>query len=144
MKPIKVAVAVLLTNPESENEFLIVKRPPDDDYLPNVFGLPAVSIVGEELSEDAVRRVGKEKLCTDIEPTGFYGIKSTDRETYTLILMDIEAKLAGEEPDVTKAKSENTTYTEQKWTGDLSLLKEAASKGSLCSQIVLDKNGVGY
>jgi hypothetical protein len=44
MKPTKCSVAVFLINPQNENEFLAVKRPADDDKLPNVWGLPAVTI----------------------------------------------------------------------------------------------------
>lgn len=144
MKPIKISVAVFLINPQDTNEFFIVKRPPDDDRLPNVWGLPAVTITNDELPEDAVRRLGKEKLNTKIEPTGFVGIKHADRGDHDFILMDIKAKLSGNEPEVTKAKTENTKYVDQKWTSDLNQLKEAARKGSLCSQIVLDKNSISY
>lgn len=143
-KPIKTAVAVFLKSPKLTNEFLIVKRPADDENLPNVFGLPAVSLANNELPEDAVRRVGKEKLATEINPTKFLGSKYIERETYILILMDIEAELSGVEPDVLLAETKNTKYIAQEWTSDFSRLIEAASKGSLCSQIILDKEGISY
>ncbi|MDD2225306.1 MAG: NUDIX hydrolase [Candidatus Shapirobacteria bacterium] len=144
MKDTKFSVAIFLINPENDKEFLIVKRPEDDDKLPNVWGLPAVTIKGNELPEDAVRRVGKEKLNTEIEPVGFMGIKRVDRGDYDFILMDIKSKLVGRAPSVFKAKTVNTKYIDQKWTMDLNLLKEAASKGSLCSQIILDVNFIEY
>lgn len=142
-KPIKFAIAVLLKNPSDNNKFLAVKRPPED-RLANVWGLPAASVKENELPEDAVRRVGTEKLCTKIEPTAFIGIKYDDRGDYNLILADIEARLVGEEPNVANSKSLSTRYIGQQWTNDYTKLIEAASKGSLCSQIVLDKKNIKY
>jgi hypothetical protein len=96
------------------------------------------------LPEDAVKRVGKEKLNTEIEADSFIGIKHKDRGVYNFILMDIKARLMGEEPSVVKAKTENTKYVDQKWTKNLASLKEAAVRGSLCSQIFLESNNISY
>lgn len=144
MKRIKCSVAVYLLNPKNEKEFLAIKRPDDDDVLPNLWGLPAVTLKREELPEQAVVRIGREKLSTTIEPVSFLGMKSINRKGYELILMDIKARLVGPEPVVANSKTKNTKYVDQKWTSDLSLLKESASKGSLCSQILLDANGICY
>lgn len=144
MKNTKFSIAVYLINPNSDQEFLIVKRPSDDDRLPNVWGLPAVTVKDNELPEEAVKRVGKEKLNTYIKPTGFIGIKRVDRDDYEFILMDIRAELVGQQPNVADAITQNTQYVDQKWTSNLNDLKEAASKGSLCSQIILDTNSVSY
>lgn len=143
-KPIKTAVAVFLLKPDDSSKFLIVKRPNDDDSLPNVYGLPAGSIKEGELPEQVVKRIGIEKLNTEIEATKFIGSKYIDRGAYVLILMDIEAKLIGKEPDVLSAVTENTKYVDQIWTNDFKLLVEAASKGSLCSQIILDREKIPY
>ena len=144
MKPTKCSVAVFLVKPTNDKEFLVVKRPPDDDRLPNVWGLPAVTIKDEELPEQAVSRVGVEKLVTEIKPIGLLGIKSADRGDYQLILMDIKAKLIGSEPNVKNSVTQSTKYVNQKWVSDYNVLKEAASKGSLCSQIVLDLQNISY
>ena len=144
MKSTKFSVAVLLINPDNDKEFLVVKRPPDDDRLPNVWGLPAVTIQSNELPENTVKRIGIEKLDTDIEATEYIGIKRSDRDDYELILIDIKAKLTGKQPSVEKAQTENTKYVDQQWTSDLNILKDAASKGSLCSQIVLDASSIDY
>lgn len=144
MDRIKCSVAVYLLNPKNEKEFLAIKRPSDDDALPNLWGLPAVTLKQYELPEQAVIRIGIEKLNTIIEPVSFLGIKSANRKSYKLILMDIKAKLIGHEPVVADSKTKNTKYVDQKWTSDLSLLKESASKGSLCSQILLDVNSIRY
>ncbi len=144
IQPVKCAVAVILMHPEDGRRFLIVRRPPDDDRLPSVWGLPAVSLTEGELPEAAVRRVGREKLATEIEPVSFVGIKSANRGDYELILMDIRAHLVGREPSVHGARTQSTKYVDQQWTDDPGLLREAAQKGSLCSQVLLEAEGVGY
>ena len=144
MKPVRCAVAAVLRNPANQREFLAVRRPPDDDRLPDVWGLPAVSLAPSELPEAALRRIGREKLAATIEPASFVGIKSMDRGDYELILMDIEARLLSGEPDVRRAETRATRYVDQRWTGDLLLLRDAARRGSLCSQLLLEASGVEY
>lgn len=138
------AVAAVVRRSSSRSEFLAVKRPPDDDSLPNVWGLPAVSLQNGELPEHAVRRIGREKLNTEIEPVRFVGIKSTLRTNYELILMDIEALVSGAEPSVHTALTLRTRYVDQQWTSDLHLLIDAARQGSICCQVFLEKSGVDY
>lgn len=142
-KPIKFSVAALVRRP-GEPGFLAVRRPPDDDRLPDVWGLPAVSLAEGELPEAAVRRIGVEKLAAAVEPRRSLGVKVADRGTYTLVLMDVEADLVSGEPDVAEATSSATRYVDQCWTDDLGILRQAAAKGSLCAQIVLDRAGIGY
>jgi len=143
-KAVKCAVAAVVVHPEDPRAFLVVQRPPDDDRLPNVWGLPAVSLLPGELPEAAVRRIGREKLTTEIEPVRFIGIKSMDRGDHELILMDIEARLVGGEPDVRRAPTERTKYVDQRWTRDPAELRDAARKGSVCSQVLLEARGVSY
>lgn len=144
MSPVKCSVAAVVRHPEHPRQFLAVRRPPDDDRLPDVWGLPAVSLHPGELPEAALRRIGEEKLGTRIEPTRFIGIKSADRGEYELILMDIEARLAGASPSVARATTSATRYVDQQWTEDASLLLDAARRGSLCSQVLLDEAGIQY
>ena len=54
MKPIKRSVAFVIYS-EDRTRFLIVRRPPDDDSLPNVWGLPAGSLKESETSEESTR-----------------------------------------------------------------------------------------
>lgn len=144
MKPTKFSIAVVLLNPENTSEFLAVKRPPDDDSLPNVWGLPALTVKNGELPEEAVTRLGIEKLATNIEADSFIGIKRAERTIYELILMDISAKLKGIQPSVKDASTSGTKYVDQKWTSNYDILKEAASKGSLCSRIFLESKGLTW
>ena len=140
----KFAIAVALQNPNNPSQILVVKRPPEDENLPNVWGLPAVVVEEDELPEVAVKRLGLEKLSTSIEPVSYLGIKRADRGSYELILMDIVANLIGEPPSVIDAPTNNTKYVDQKWTSDFSILLEAATKGSLCSQIFLESKGLTW
>ena len=55
MKPTKFAIAVALYHPVDKSKVLAVKRPANDDSLPNVWGLPAVVVKEGELPEDAVK-----------------------------------------------------------------------------------------
>jgi ADP-ribose pyrophosphatase YjhB (NUDIX family) len=144
MKPVRCSVAAVLRNPENAREFLAVRRPPDDDRLPNVWGLPAVTLAPGELPEAGLRRIGREKLGAEIEPTRFVGIKSMDRGDYELILMDMEAGVVSGAPSVLLAETTATRYVDQRWTDDLLVLREAARRGSLCSQLLLEASGIGY
>ena len=144
MPPTKYSVAAVVRRPDGRDEFLAVRRPPDDDRLPDVWGLPAVSLRPGELPEAGLRRVGIEKLGVELEPLRLLGIKWMDRGDHELILMDIEAGIVAGEPSVRLSRSPSTRYVDQRWTTDLLLLRDAASRGSLCCQILLDGAGVSY
>src|SRR5690606_40432601 len=101
--PVKCSVAAVVRSPAHPGAFLAVRRPPDDDRLPNVWGLPAVTLARGELPEDGLRRVGREKLGVELEPLRMIGIAAADRGSYQLILMDIEANLQAGAPDVNRA-----------------------------------------
>lgn len=144
MTSTRYAVAAVVRRPKDSQQFLAVKRPPTDDELPSVWGLPAVTLEPGELPEQGIRRVGTTKLTTDIEPVRFVGARAAKRDTHELILMDIEARLLGSPPSVIDAHPDGTKYIDQRWTKNLTLLRKAAREGSLCSQILLDDAGVRY
>ena len=140
--PVRCAVAAVVRRDDDPAAFLAVRRPPDDDRLPNVWGLPAVSLFPGELPEEGLQRLGREKLDATLAPRRFIGIRAADRGDYLLILMDIEARVVDGEPDVMRASTQRTAYVEQQWTADLSLLADAARRGSVCSRIFLESAGV--
>lgn len=139
--PVRCSVAAVVRR-AGDASYLAVRRPLDDDRLPGLWGLPAVTLRPGELPESGIRRVGEEKLDARIEPVRFIGIRSAARGTYQLILMDIEADLVEREPDVRAATSDATRYIDQLWSSNLSLLSEAAVRGSLCCQILLESAGI--
>ncbi len=61
----KHSVSLVIEGPEG---LLLVRRPDDDESLPGVWGLPAVSLAPGESEEDAVRRAGRDKLGVEVEP----------------------------------------------------------------------------
>ena len=136
--PVKCSVAAVVRSSAHPGAFLAVRRPPDDDRLPDVWGLPAVTLAEGELPEAAVRRLGREKLGTDLEPRSFVGIRAADRGEYLLILMDIEAEVTGAEPDVHAARTAATAYVDQRWSESVEILREAAERGSVCARILLE------
>jgi 8-oxo-dGTP diphosphatase len=140
----KCSVAAVVRRDAGGPEFLAVLRPPGDDPLADVWGLPAVSLLPGELPEAGLRRVGREKLGVELEPVSMLGIRRADRGEYELILMDIEARVVSGEPSVHGASSTATCYVDQRWTDDLPLLAPAARRGSLCCRILLDSAGVPY
>ena len=49
-----------------EEGLLLVLRPQDDPEFPGAWGLPAVSLQGEETLEEAALRVAREKLGAEV------------------------------------------------------------------------------
>lgn len=138
------ALATVVIDPTDESKFLAVKRPHQAKSLPGVWGLPAVVIERYEELEVTVARLAWEKLNTQVELIGCLDFASIDREKYTLTLMEVVVKLVGKEPSVWEASTEQTKYVHQQWTNDLSILQEAALKGSVCSRILLGSFGITY
>ena len=83
-----------------------MRRPDDDDSLPGVWGLPAVSLARGESEEDGVRRAGREKLGVEVEPLEPVGCDGS--------MTDWEARLLAGEPKVPQPGS-NTQYTGLRW-----------------------------
>lgn len=136
--PVKCSVAAVVRSSAHPGAFLAVRRPPDDDRLPDVWGLPAVTLADGELPEAAVQRLGREKLSTQLKARSFVGIRAADRGDYLLILMDIEAEVTGPAPDVHAARTSATAYVDQRWSESLEILREAAERGSVCARIMLE------
>ena len=85
----KRSVSLVIDGPEG---LLLVRRPDDDEDLPGVWGLPAVTLAENESEEDAVRRAGRDKLGVEVRPLRAIG---TDG-----FMTDWEAELASGEPAV--------------------------------------------
>lgn len=138
------AIAAVVINPVDESRFLAVKRPSHAKSLPDVWGLPAIIVKHDEQPEMAVERLAWEKLNTQVEFLGCLGLASIDRGEHELTLMDVVVRLVGKEPCVWEAPTRQTKYVQQQWTADLSILQEAAFKGSVCSRILLESQSITY
>lgn len=140
-KQIKYVVAAVLKN--DKNEFLVVKRPDDDPDLGGHWGFPATTMKAGELPEQAAQRICAEKLNCTAEATRFLGIMFQKRNSYDIFLMDVEMMLTGStQPDVHAAHTDQTAYTDQKWSTDPEDLLASANGGSCCSSIFLTDRGL--
>lgn len=144
MKPTKNAVAVVIKN--ERGEFLVVKRPENEDGpLAGVWGFPAVTLTKGETEEDAVRRVGHIKLGINLKPITKIGEKVGDRTSFVLHLSDYAAEIINDEtPSVPQTDTSITQYTDLKYVRDPAVLFPAAQKGSLCSQVYLESAGINW
>jgi hypothetical protein len=115
---------------------LIVLRPPDDEDLPNVWGLPAASLRPGEAWEAAVRRVGVEKLGVALKPGSELQRGATERRDYQLQMRLYAAEIVQGTPSVPQAATPSTQYSDWRW-GTSEDLQPAAERGSLCSRLYL-------
>lgn len=135
MKPLKHAIAFVIYN-KDRTKILIVQRPSDDKNLPDVWGLPAGVVNDDETFEQCVIRSGTEKLGVGLKILGFIGRGSLDRGDYILHMEEYEVAVVNGEPVAPQPFPKVTQYQKWKW-GAPEDLKEAESKGSLCSRIYL-------
>ena len=122
-------MSLVIEGPEG---LLLVRRPDDDESLPGAWGLPAVSLRGDESEEDAVRRAGRDKLGVEVHPLRPIGAERT--------MTDWEAKILAGEPSVPQA-GPHTQYSALRW-GEPKELLPAARDGSLCSRVLLRARGM--
>lgn len=118
-------------------EILTVRRPPDDEDLPGVWGLPAGSLRPGEGWEEAVVRAGREKLGVRLEPVLLLNEGSADRAAYRLHMRLYRARILEGEPAVPQPVEGVTQYTAWRWAPP-DRLREAADRGSLCSRLCLE------
>jgi len=142
MKPIRDSIAFVIWN-DTHNKVLAVQRPANDENLPNVWGLPAGSLLKGENFEDCALRAGKEKLGVQIEIVHLFGQGNIERDEYILHMKEFEVRIISGTPSVPQNVLGVTQYQGWKWA-DPVLMVEAAQKGSLCSRILLVKLGISY
>ena len=119
---------------ESPEGLLLVRRPEDDDDLPGVWGLPAVSLVPGESEEEAVRRAGREKLGVEVEPVERVGREQS--------MTDWVARIVSGRPAVPQP-GPHTQYAQLRF-GEPSELVPAAREGSLCCRVLLRARGLDW
>ena len=139
MKRVKRSVALVIDGPRG---LLIVRRPDDDESLPGLWGLPAVSLSEEESEEDAVRRAGSAKLGADVRPVEPIGAADAERADHRIVMRDWRVELVSGEPVVPQAGA-GTQYTALRW-GSAADLVPAARAGSLCCRVLLRDRGLDW
>jgi 8-oxo-dGTP diphosphatase len=136
--PVKRSVSLALH--DADGRVLQVQRPPDDEDLPGVWGLPAASLREGEGWEDAVRRAARDKLDLAVVPGLVLRSGSRDRPGYRLEMRLYEARIAapdgGVAPRLEGRDPAVTRYTAWRW-GTAEGLRPAADRGSLCSILYL-------
>jgi 8-oxo-dGTP pyrophosphatase MutT (NUDIX family) len=133
MKTVKHSIALVI--PGASGRLLLVLRPADDDTLPGLWGLPAVTTQPGEGEDDAVRRAGAQKLGVEVVPGALIGEAESDTEAAAIRMRDREATIAAGIPKVPQ-RHPGTQYVDWRW-GDPADLRPAARDGSLCCQILL-------
>lgn len=135
----KRSVALVIEGPRG---LLLVRRPEDDESLPGVWGLPAVTRAEGESEEDAVRRAGRAKLGVEVRPLQLLGEAAGERPGYRIRMRDWAAAIESGEPTVPQAGA-GTQYDDLRW-GELAELAPAARAGSLCSQVLMRARGLRW
>ena len=133
---------------KDRQHLLVVRRPPEDDLLPNVWGLPAATLRVGESYEDAAVRAGQEKLGVKIRIVGEIAEGTADRGDHILRMKEFEVEIAEGTPSVPQSIPQPITppmegvtqYLACKWGGPDDLV-EATRKGSLCCRLYLSSIG---
>jgi ADP-ribose pyrophosphatase YjhB (NUDIX family) len=143
MKKTKESISLVIT--DDNDNFLAVKRANDPtDDLANVWGFPAISLKEGETHLEGAIRVGKQKLGIDIELGEKIGDSTHDRDDYIIHLTDYKAKITKGVPTAPQGDISVSQYSECKFSNDPTILFEAASKGSLCTQLYLQSIGADW
>src|SRR6185295_10441564 len=101
MLPVKHSVAVMIFR---GNQIFSICRPPDDDELPGIWGLPAGTAQGAETVEDIIARIGRNKLGVTLTPLRLLATGAQDRAQYRLEMELWEVDMEG-----------TPTYSEWQW-----------------------------
>ncbi|HEX2166375.1 MAG TPA: NUDIX hydrolase [Longimicrobiales bacterium] len=135
---VKRSVALVIRDSAREDMLLLVQRPPDDEDLPNVWGLPAASLRPGETAADAARRAGRDKLGLDLEIGAVLNEGTVDRSAYRLEMQLLEARILSGTPTTSLAAGMHsaksgppdgtTRYQAWQW-GPSAELRSAAAEG---------------
>lgn len=123
---------------------LAVLRPDEPgEELPGVWGLPALTLRAGESPEEGLRRLGREKLGAELMPLRPLAKGEQRRAGYTLGMTVYEASISGE-PHLPRRTPDasGTLYEAIDWR-PASAFREAADRGSLCCQLLLDSTSEG-
>jgi ADP-ribose pyrophosphatase YjhB (NUDIX family) len=140
-RPQKESVAIVIRNPEQENSVLTVLRPESDEDLPNVWGLPAATLRPGEGWDDAIKRIGLEKLGVQLRVGDELQRGAIERRNYRLQMRLYEAFIEKGHPFVPQPDQAFTQYSKWKW-GMSDDLQPAAQRGSLCCKLYLRAAGL--
>jgi len=142
-KPRKHSVAVAIASPLEPGKLLLVLRPPDDDELPGVWGLPAGSLRSGETAQNTVLRVGSQKLGVTLHAPVLLAVGEQERPNYTLTMSVFRAMMSGNPTLPSRDGDRSLTYYAAWVWSDPAQLEEGAMRGSLCCQLYLQHRQAG-
>lgn len=134
---LKESVACVVRRAGRPRELLAVLRPEDDPDLPGVWGLPAASRRPSESWEDAVARVGRDKLGATLRRGRLLAQGDETRPGYRLRMRLYEAEIEDGEPRVPQPVAGVTQYASWCWAQG-AFLEPGAREGSLCCRLYLE------
>lgn len=134
---VKRSVALVIRRAPDDPRVLLVQRPPDDEDLPDTWGLPAGSLRPGESWTEAVARSAREKLGLEVEVGALLNGGRLTRQGYVLEMRLYEARITAGAARVDQPVRGVTRYVEWKW-GERSELLPASQRGSLCSRLFLE------
>ncbi len=138
----KRAIALVITRPPDTGadgkgvEWLLVRRPPNDEELPGVWGLPAGSLRSGEDEADLIARIGRDKLGVTTRQGSLLIEGSVARPRYRLAMKLYGARIVSGVPAVPQSAPGVTQYASWAWRPPTDLSDGAAS-GSLCCALGL-------
>lgn len=136
----KRSIALVIRHDRRPSMWLLVRRPPDDEDLPGVWGLPAGSHAIGEDDEALVERIGRDKLGVELVPVGEVGAGLAPRPAYDLAMTLFEARIAKGNPSVPQPVPGVTQYDALDWR-EPEALEPGARAGSLCCRLGLEAAG---
>lgn len=139
-RPTKRSIALVIRHADPPERWLLVRRPPDDEDLPGVWGLPAGSHGAGEDDAALVSRIGRDKLGVELVAVAELGAGSTPRPDYDLEMRLFEARIARGLPTVPQPVPAVTQYDALDWR-EPGALVPGAEAGSLCCRLGLDAAG---
>lgn len=131
----RTTVAIVFTNPQNDQQFFLVKRPDDPtDIFCNTFGFPAATLEEGETIEQAIERIGTDKLGLQITPVEKLTTDTVSRVThqFTMELWRVQAK--GQLKLKRSGRPDITYYAGWKW-GTVDDLVATAALGSEGSRL---------
>ena len=134
----KRSIALAIRDAARPGAVLIVQRPANDEDLPNVWGLPAASLLAGESWEAAAVRAGRDKLGVELQIGRALNEGAMERPAYRLEMRVVEATIVAGELSVPQNVQGVTQYQAWRWGKDEDLLP-AGERGSLCSRLYLER-----
>lgn len=126
MKLIKHAVSVIIRD---NDKTLFALRSPNKKRFPLTWSLPSYFVNEEETHNEAIKRIGKEKLGIELMPLRLLNEGYGERDDFRLFMHDYEAKVISGIP-----RLNSDDYVDLCWEEPVSFLSKIPIKGE-CTRL---------